>query len=299
MKINMSKTTLGASSGKFSIQRRKLEYGKRAAYSIEVPLFKYLFNFKGGAFLKRDKRRAPRYPVGEIFPVKGIVSFCIRDSKGNPLLKEKEVWQNWSGRLINLSTNGASIQLAASALGKRGDTCRFKLTLEGKQIEMEGLIAYFRVFTQYSLCGLSFTFPDEATQKTYMQLLEMVMIGTSVEPAATGLFRKDAKGVAKEVYQGKNKTRLSVWRNESSGSISHFEFRIHEFFIRGNAQTFKLEVDTVEGVNGLAQPDPPAQAPKLPAAQVAEVRQMFRWVVTNLPKSVPGHVKKFLEMFTR
>lgn len=297
MIFNMSEAAYSASSGKFNIRVRKLESRKGPAYSIAVPLFKYLLNFKGGAFLKRDKRRAPRYPVGDVFPVKGIVSFCARDAKGNPPPKDKEVWQNWSGRLINLSDNGASIQLAASALAKRGDTCRFKLALDGKQIEMDGLIAYFRTFNQYSLCGLSFTFPDEATQKTYRQLLEMVMIGASVEPAAKGLFNKDANGTAKEVYQGKNKTRLSLWRNAASGSVSHFEFRIHEYFIRGNAQTFKLDVDTVEGVNGLPQTDPAAA--KLPAAQVAEVRQMFRWVVTNLPKAVPGHVKKFLEMFTR
>ena len=262
-----------------------------------VPLFKYLFNFKGGAFLKRDKRRAPRYPVGDIFPVKGAVSLCTDlDGKGAPL---SDHWQNWSGRLINLSSGGASIQLAASALTSRGHPCRFKLALDGKQLEMPGQIAYFRSFNQYSLCGLSFTFPDEATQKTYMQLLEMVMIGASVEPAAKGLFSKDSTGMAKEVYQGKNKTRLSVWRNVASGSVSHFEFRIHEHYMRGNARTFKLEVDMVEGLNGLAQPNAESSAQKLTAAQVAEVRQMFRWVVTNLPKSVPGHVKKFLDMFVR
>jgi hypothetical protein len=264
-----------------------------------VPLFKYLFNFKGGAFLKRDKRRAPRYPVGEIFPVKGIVSFCVQEEKGSRPPKDKEVWQNWSGRLINLSSSGASIQLAASALSNRGHACKFKLTLDGKQIEMEGMIAYFRTFTQYSLCGLSFTFPDEATQKTYLQLLEMVMIGASIEPAAKGLFNKDATGMAKEIYQGKNKTRLCVWRNAASGSVSHFEFRIHEHYIRGNAQTFKLEVDTTEGLNGLAHPSPTTPPAKLAADEVAEVRQMFRWVVTNLQKGVPGHVKKFLEMFMR
>lgn len=295
----MPEVAAGASFGKIFICVRKLESGKRAAYSVGVPLFKYLLNFKGGAFLKRDKRRAPRYPVGDIFPVKGIVSLCVQEGKASRPPKDKEVWQNWSGRLINLSSSGASIQLAASALGKRGDICRFKLTLDGKQIEMEGLIAYFRTFTQYSLCGLSFTFPDEATQKTYMQLLEMVMIGASIEPAAKGLFGKDSAGMAKEVYQGKNKTRLSVWRNATTGSVSHFEFRIHEHYIRGNAMTFKLEVDTVEGVNGLAPATSAAPAPKLAAAEVAEVRQMFRWVVPNLPKNVPGHVKKFLEMFTR
>ena len=264
---------------------------------IEVPLFNYLFNFKGGAFLKRDKRRAPRYPVGETFPVKGVVSLCTnRDSKGVPLTDQ---WQNWSGRLLNLSSGGASIQLAASALTSRGHPCKFKLTLDGKQLEMPGQIAYFRTFNQYSLCGLSFTFPDEIAQKTYMQLLEMVMIGSSIEPSAKGLFVKDSKGMSKEVYQGKNKTRLSVWRNVSGGSVSHFEFRIHEHFMRGNAQNFKLEVDTIEGLNGLAQPNPDSSAPKLTASQVTEVRQMFRWVVPNLPKSVPGHVKKFLEMFLR
>jgi hypothetical protein len=264
-----------------------------------VPLFKYLFTLKGGAFLKRDKRRAPRYPVGESFPVRGIVSLCGRDEKGNPLPKEQETWQNWSGRLVNLSDGGASIQLAAAALASRGHLCRFKLALDGQQIEMEGKIAYFRTFAQYSLCGLSFAFPDEATHKTYLQLLEMVMIGASVEPAAKGLFGKDAGGMTKEVYQGTNKTRLSVWRNSSSGAVSHFEFRIHEHYMRGNAQSFKLEIDTAEGVNGRAQSAPPAPAQKIPAGQEAEVRQMFRWVVTNLPKAVPGHVKKFLEMFTR
>ena len=264
-----------------------------------MPLFKYLFNLKGGPFLQRDKRRAPRYPVGESFPVKGIVSLCSRDNKGNPLPKEHETWQNWSGRLINLSNGGASIQLAASALASRGHPCRFKLTLDGQLIEMEGQIAYFRTFAQYSLCGLSFVFPDEATQKTYQQLLEMVMIGASVEPAAKGLFNKGAKGVAKEIYQGKNKTRLSIWRDPSNGAVSHFEFRIHEHYMRGNAQTFRLEIDTEEGVNGRARPDPAIPAQKIPTGHEAEVRQMFRWVVTNLPKGVPANVKKFLEMFTR
>ena len=277
----------------------RLELKGQAPYARVVPLFKYLFNFKGGSFLKRDKRRAPRYPVGDNFPVKGIVSLCSRDPKGNPAQKETETWQNWSGRLINLSNGGASIQLAAAALASRGQLCRFKLTLDGKQIEMEGQIAYFRTFTQYSLCGLSFTFPNEATQQTYSQLLEMVMIGTSVEPAAKGLFSKDAQGMAKEIYQGKNKTRLSVWRNPTSGAVSHFEFRIHEYYIRGNAQTFKLEIDQTEGVNGRAQTNPATSVQKIPAGQEAEVRQMFRWVVTNLPKSVPNTVKKFLEMFTR
>ena len=264
-----------------------------------MPLFKYLLNFKGGAFLKRDKRRAPRYPVGENFPVRGIISLCSRDNKGNPLPKESETWQNWSGRLVNLSDGGASIQLAASALAGRGQTCRFKLTLDGQQIEMPGQIAYFRTFTQYSLCGLSFTFPDETTHKTYLQLLEMVMIGASVEPAAKGLFQKDPQGMAKEIYQGKNKTRLSIWRNPSNGAVSHFEFRIHEHYMRGNAQTFKLEIDTVEGANGRAQPATATPPQKIATAHEAEVRQMFRWVVTNLPKSVPGNVKKFLEMFAR
>ncbi len=295
----MSEAAGSASSGKNIIRARKLESRNRATYSIGVPLFKYLFNFKGGAFLKRDKRRAPRYPVGEIFPVKGIVSLCAQDGKGGRPPKDKEVWQNWSGRLINLSSSGASIQLAASALASRGQPCKLKLALDGKQIEMEGQIAYFRTFNQYSLCGLSFTFPDEVTQKTYMQLLEMVMIGASIEPAAKGLFNKDSTGIAKEVYQGKNKTRLSLWRNVSSGSVSHFEFRIHEHYIRGSAQTFKLEVDTAEGVNGLAPTAAVPATPKLPAGEIAEVCQMFRWVVTNLPKGVPAHVKKFLEMFTR
>lgn len=265
-----------------------------------MPLFNYLFNFKGGAFLKRDKRRAPRYPVGETFPVKGIVSLCNQDNRGKAVPTEQQTWQNWSGRLINLSSSGASIQLAASALASRGQICRFKLSLDGKQIEMEGLIAYFRTFNQYSLCGLSFTFPDEATQKTYMQLLEMVMIGASIEPAAKGLFVKDSAGMAKEVYQGKNKTRLSVWRNNASGSVSHFEFRVHDHLLRGSAQNFKLEIDLLEKVNGQSASTPPQpSAQKLTPTQAAEVRQMFRWVVTNLPKSVPGHVKKFLDMFVR
>ena len=156
----MSQVAFRASSGKNNFPTQKLESLKRATYSARVPLFNYLFNFKGGAFLKRDKRRAPRYPVGEGFPVRGIVSLSNQDPKGKPLPSEQQTWQNWSGRLINLSNGGASIQLDPSAMASRGQVCRFKLTLDGKQIEMDGLIAYFRTFTQYSLCGLSFTFPD-------------------------------------------------------------------------------------------------------------------------------------------
>lgn len=260
-----------------------------------VSFFKYIIDLRGGSLIKREKRRAPRYPVGEIFPVKGVVAFCTNlDRKGQPPPSGTEHWQNWSGRLLNLSDGGASIQLAASAIGARGHICKFKLQLEGRQLEMPGTIAYFRSFTQYSLCGLSFSYPEETTRQGYLQLLEMVVLGSSLKAAGKA---KAPNGLTRETYKGAKDTRLNVWRNTASETISHFEFRIADCYIRGNAQNFKLEVDATEGEHGLsASAGRPAP---FPPAKLAEAKQLFRWVVTNLPKEVPSNIKKFLEMFIK
>jgi hypothetical protein len=158
---------------------------------------------------------------------------------------------------------------------------------------MPGVIAYFRNFTQYSLCGLSFTYPDDATRQSYLQLLEMVVLGSSVKASGKA---KAPNGLTRETYKGAKETRLNVWRNASSETISHFEFRIDDCYIRGHAQNFKLEVDSAEGEHGLA---PAGRTSAFSPAKHAEVKQLFRWVVTNFTKEVPGNIRKFLEMFIK
>ena len=252
--------------------------------------FKNILNFSKETVQSSDKRGATRHAVGYPFPFKSIVTLIGHDGEGNPL-KGDEKGQDWSGRLCNLSATGASMQMHSAAIAIRGEPCWFKLSLDNYLLEIPGTIAHFRCYPQYVLCGVSFKFPDFESQKAFLQVLEPVSIGATLEPVDAKKIKQDIPGLHKEQFKNEGNALLSIWRQGLGGEIQSFDFRMNHYGVRWGAGMSELET---YGISEVKKKSTTAPFAKLTETQQEEVRWLFCLAVPNLPKCVPADVRKFL-----
>jgi hypothetical protein len=253
-----------------------------------VLLFKRILDFQKNDGDARDKRGAKRYPVGARFPLKAKITLSARDGEGKPLPSTKSLPMDWGGQMLNLSSSGLSIRLHPAAVAATGESCCVKLELDHKLFELDATVANYRTGQQYVSCGVVLKFPDAYSRKAYLQLMEPVVIGSTLKPSSDRV-KQDTPGLDKEQYHGESDTILSVWRDGAGKNPRLFEMLVHDYCIRGSTETPGLKVSyRAEGKAGKGAMSPDHQA---------EVRQLFLFIVQNLGKDVPADVRKFLELF--
>jgi hypothetical protein len=256
-----------------------------------VLLFKKILNFSKEAVASGDKRQAERYPVGQGFPFKSVLTLIGHDGEGNPI-PDSDRAQDWAGRLTNISATGASMQMHSAAVAIRGEPCHFKLSLDGYLLDIPSTVAFFRFYPQYALSGFSFNFPDFETQKAYLQILEPVSLGASLAAVEPKHIKQDVEGLTKEQYTGDKNARLTVWR-DTNGGIHSFEFRMNTYCVRWGQGMAELETAAVDdSAAGRKGTRPPIGG--LTPLQKEEVHWLFCLAVPNLAKAVPQDVRKFL-----
>lgn len=258
-------------------------------------LFKKILDFQKADGGLGDKRGAKRYPVGPKFPLKSKITLVARDGEGNPLPANKSAPMDWGGQIANLSGTGVSIRLHPAAVAGKGEPCTLKLELDHKLFELEGTIAYYKISPQYVSCGLTLNFSDNYARKAYLQLMEPVAIGVTLEPE--GKVKQDLPGLIKEQYTGESDTVLSVWRDSSGKTPKLFELLVHDYFVRGNSELPGLKIGYRDGAKVGKKVSRPAIPVPLPSGLQSEVRQLFQLIVPNITKAVPSEVRRFLELF--
>lgn len=244
-----------------------------------MPIFTRILDFKRDLLARlRNKRSNPRHRVGANFPLKAVINLSGDDS---PAPKDGRARGcDWSGRVGDISNSGLNIMLPPAATAARGEATILRLTLENHLLEIPATVAHFRVYNTHSLCGLRLAFADFKTQKAYHQLVEAVSLGASFAPAGPG---RSSPGFVRRSWRSKNKALLTDWREADGRALDHFEFTLGDHSVQGRRSRLGLEVQHR------------AEAGKSVAPVVeGEVRQLFRWVVGNLPKSVPADLREFM-----
>lgn len=255
-------------------------------------LFKKILDLpKSGTVL--DKRGAKRYPVGAKYSLKPRVALMARDDEGKPLPASKAASMDWGGQLVNMSRNGLNIRLHPAALAKPGEPCVLKLEFDNMLFETPAVIAHFRLTAQFVSCGVELKFPDRYTQRAYHQLMEPVVIGSTLEPV--GSVRQDIPGLQNEQYAGESSSVLSIWR-DSAGNPKLFEMVLDDYCIRGNTELPGLKVNYRDGAKVGKRVSRPSFPLAVPPSLKAELRQLFQLIVLNLGRSIPADVKRFLEL---
>ncbi len=246
-----------------------------------MPLFTHILDFKRDFLARlRNKRSHSRHRVGAGFPLKALITLSGDES----LVRKGGVVRgqgcNWSGQVGDISSNGLNIMLPPAAATARGEPTTLRLTLENHELVIPCSVAHFRVYSSYSLCGLRLEFDDNKTEIAYQQLVEAVSLGASFAPAGPG---RSQPGFVRRSWRSANKALLTDWRVADSRALDHFELTLGEHAVQGQSSRLGLEVLSRSKT-----------AKSVPPVVESEVRQLFRWVVGNLPKNVPADLRELM-----
>jgi hypothetical protein len=256
---------------------------------VRVLLFPRLAQLKRDILARlTDKRRARRHPVGSAFPLKASVSLV-----GSEFLERV---RNAPENSACMSATVASLVLPRAAISVRGEPTTLKLTIEHHELLIPAEVVRFVVLPTHSICGLRLSFANPVQRAAYLQLLEAVILGSTLKPwQPTGLVR-NPPGLVRERYKGEQGTVLTVWRRKEDKACASFELRLHKHLVRGEAGSEEVEIYTPgRGRGGRA----PGSAPgfRLSGGDHAEVRQLFRWVAPNLNHRLAADMRAFVASF--
>jgi hypothetical protein len=239
-----------------------------------MSIFRRIFNFEKSKVEQLEKRLNQRHPVGAGFPVLGTLRHAGRD---------------YSAKVVDISSNGLGITLATDAAPPPGHHVQFQLALDHHRLELDARIAHQQARDPGRYVGLSLVFPEFDRQKSYLQLLQPVVIGQSLRPMpAEGIFQDDPRFL-KQGYSGDADNQLTVWLDHQQALAPYrFEFRMQNYFCRGGP-----------GIGSTEAGEMGASGPVLETSGGlhAEILQLFRWVVMNLSAEVPDNVRDFLRRF--
>jgi hypothetical protein len=248
-------------------------------------LFKSILDIKHDVLAKlRDKRRSPRYSVGPNFPLKATINLVGSCALGG----SSGLGCDWTGRVVNISPNGIGMHIPPAAITVCGEKSVVTLTLENHTLAIPCTVSHLRVQGGHALCGVSLQFNDFTTQKGYLQLVETVRTGatlTSFEPKNP---ERNPSGMVREEYRAENKAVLTNWRDSQSKRLDSFELLLGEHRVKSAAEPPALEVSPRQKEG---KSDKGAVSPSV----IDEVRQLFRWVVPNLSKTIPDDLRKLME----
>lgn len=230
--------------------------------------FSRILDFKLNLLARlRDQRKEVRYRTGADFALQAAVVFDDL---------------SWSGRVTDVSANGLSFRLPLASAARRGHATQVRLVLEGRELVVPGTVAHHRATPTYALCGLRLEFHDFAVQKSWMQIVEAVNLGTSFKPADAP---RISLGLARRQWRSLRHTRLTEWRETGTRKIERFEFVLAEHAVEARRDEPGLTISPV------------ADRAKSASGPVsAEVRQFFLWVLANFPASaaVPADLREFM-----
>lgn len=245
-------------------------------------IFRRIFNFEKAKVEQMEKRLNRRYVPGSGFPLRTNLHFGGRDCPA--------VLQDMSG-------NGVGVMLSKDIALDPGQMARLDLVLDQHRLEIDTRVAHLQPHDQGFYCGLGLKFGEFQAQQAYLQLLQPVVIGQSLQPMADHQPAQHEPGFRKQVFVGESDSMLTVTTALAKGPALHsFEFRMSDFFCQGSLQTGQLETGS--------------QAPQLAAETKtsnpvfetsgglhAEIHQIFRWILPNLSAAIPKDVRAFLQQF--
>ncbi len=233
-----------------------------------------------------DKRKSKRYTLSGDFPFRTKLTLFQNGGVKTSDAKGKD----WSVTPVNLSATGASLQLSLAVVAYQREACRMKFSLGTFLLEIPATIAHFRCGSQFSLCGIVFNFTNAETQRSYLQLLESVSLGSSLTPVDAV---QDTPDRHKEQFGDNPTAALSIWRDAPTGSITSFDLRMHNYVVRWIEGSPELDVSGLGEISPAEQRHSFPDLVSLSEAQHDEVRRLFSLTVLNMPKSMPEDVRKF------
>jgi len=237
-----------------------------------------------------DRRKKTRYAISPTYRLNAVLALNDDTSKA-----AGGAWKNWAGTLVDLSATGANIQVNLAAVAFPENRCWLKLSLGPFKLDIPGTVAHFVCSARSGVCGINFDFSNSGVEKAYHRVFDTAVIGASLAPVDAS---SDNYGRHLEQFAGKNSSLLTVWRETDGGELNGFEFHTARYRVDADKVTlpdgsfrqvlnFSLTTARKGAESGTPMPVTDSQA--------AELRWLFGLTVSNLAKSVPADVRKYLQ----
>jgi len=245
-------------------------------------IFRRIFNFEQAKVEQLEKRLNLRYTLGPDFPLQATLHYAGRD---------------YFPKVIDISSNGFGVLVAPGTTLAAGYHLRLTLVLGPHRLEIDARIAHLNVRDDGIYLGLGLVFGDFEAQKSFMQLMQPVVIGHSLQLMPPERVIQNEPMFTKQVFSGEPDSLLTVRAEKTLGHPLHsFDFRMHDYYCRGVLQKGRAEAYPLESM------DPHGVKLANPVFETSgglhdEIHQLFRWVVPNLSNSIPDNVREFLRKF--
>jgi hypothetical protein len=230
-----------------------------------------------------ERRGEQRHAISPDFPLRAVLSFIGRDESGAPMSESRQGW-NWKGRLIDLSEDGARLQLGPAVKVRAGEPCDLLLAVQDYELMLPCRVTNLTEHPDGIIVGLNHVIEDAAVLNGYRQLVEVVALGSTLRLQAKGA-QPDVSGYLVETYASLRGSRLTVWRHPADRSVGAFELVLQDNLVRAAAGRTVEFMSDIDGSGSR-----PASAEKC-----LEIGRLFRWVVPNLPPEIPADLRAFLQ----
>jgi hypothetical protein len=200
-------------------------------------------------------------------------------------------------KIRNISGNGIGLSLEPDALPAEGDAVKVRLRFGAHQQLVDGRVIQLKPEADKAYCGVELRFAALLARKTYLQLLQPIAIGQSLQPVPAEQVIQNEPAFSKRTFRGDDDSQLTVWYDRSaSPKIQRFEFRTIEYFCQLDRASGVLEIQS--HIDGSAR----AGKSSNPVFDISgnlqdEVRQLFRWTLPNLSPAVPDDIRAFLQRY--
>lgn len=230
-----------------------------------------------------ERRGTARFPLQPGFPLKAVLNYIGRDDTGAPMSKSRHGW-HWKGRLVDCSEVGARIQLGPGLRAVIGESCDLRLTVDDFEIVVPCHVTNLRELPEGMVFGLRHDITDQAVLRDYLQFVEVVALASTLH--VRGRPKPDASGYIVERYASPRPSALTVWRHPVDGAVSAIELILKDSMVR-LARGLGPQYFAGDGRGSR-----PATA-----MRSVEIHRLFRWVVPNLPPTMPADLRNFLGYF--
>ena len=234
---------------------------------------------------KESKRKHVRYAVSDDCRLKASIKLRSADAA--------TAAKDWTGTLVDMSAEGAHIQISMGAVAYINDGCVLKLVHGTAKAEMRGTLAHYICSARNSVCGVKFDFSFGGSEAAYEPFYRTVVASSALKG---GPVDTDTPLHYKEEYSGPGHAKLVLWRNNKpERAVVRFEYVMPRYVAAltgGGPDMFKNK----EHVAFRAVPKEGAANLPLTPSEEKEARWEFSLAASNLPKSMDPDIRKFLRL---
>lgn len=242
--------------------------------------FKRIFDFRKEEVQQLEQRLNKRHVPGKAFPVSVRLHLIERV---------------WPARIRNISAGGFAVEISGEAPDPAGLAVNTTISIEGFELALRVAVTHSHREGRDWICGLSLGQVEFNDRKAFLQLLQPIAIGTTMRPVPPERVQQHEPQFVKQVYTGESGAVLSVWLEKKFGTpLYSFEFSMSDYFVKGDARNRVLDVflrETLEDSHKGKMTNPVFDTS---GGRNDDIRQLFRWVVYNLPEDLPSDIREFL-----